>query len=284
MNCIITIELGTNAVRIVAMDLQGNSIGSMKGSYPTFHDKPDYSEQDPEQMFITMLYVLKNLINKFINARKYKVSCICFSSSMHSLLAVDKNGVPLGNAITWGDNRGKNEAKALKGSPLGKALYVATGTPIHPMSPLIKIAWIKNNDKERFDKTYKFLSIKSYIIEQLTREYIIDYSLASAMGLMNIHTMQWDEDALNYAGITAEKLPQLLPVSYSGAKLRKEFQNSLGLTSNTKLILGSSDGCLAALGTGVWGEGRATITIEDSGAVRIAGESIIHDEKERIFN
>ena len=62
MECIITIELGTNAVRIFAFDIEGNLIGSMKGSYPTFHSEPDYSEQDPEQMFITMLYVLKNLL------------------------------------------------------------------------------------------------------------------------------------------------------------------------------------------------------------------------------
>jgi gluconokinase len=43
--CIITIELGTNAVRVFAFDLTGNVIASAKGSYPTFHSKPDYSEQ-----------------------------------------------------------------------------------------------------------------------------------------------------------------------------------------------------------------------------------------------
>ena len=66
MKCIITIELGTNAVRIVAFDLNGGVIANMKGHYPTFHTQPDYSEQDPEQIFITMLYVLKNLLNEKI--------------------------------------------------------------------------------------------------------------------------------------------------------------------------------------------------------------------------
>jgi sugar (pentulose or hexulose) kinase len=91
MKCIITIELGTNAVRIFAFDLNGVAIGSMKGYYPTFHSQPDYSEQDPEQIFITMLYVLKNLLNENIHPKKYKVASICFSSSMHSTLAVDKH-------------------------------------------------------------------------------------------------------------------------------------------------------------------------------------------------
>jgi gluconokinase len=284
MDSIISIELGTNAVRIYAFDLTGNVIGFAKGAYPTFHPDPDYSEQDPEQIFITMLYILKNLVSEKIHPQKHKVVCICFSASMHSVLAIDKNGVPLGNAITWADNRGKKEAQVLKNSSLGKTLYKATGTPIHPMSPLIKITWIKNHDKEKFKRTWKFLSIKSYIIQQLTGGYVIDYSLASATGLLNIHKKIWEPDSLKYAGITADKLPELVPVFYSNCKLRKEYQTSLGLSASTKILVGSSDGCLAMLGAGVWNKDKATITIEDSGAMRIAGKQILQDKKQGFFN
>ena len=284
MKCIITIELGTNAVRVFAFDLKGNVIASMKGHYPTFHTEPDYSEQDPEQIFITMLYVLKNLLNEKIHPKKYKVACICFSAYMHSVLAVDKLGVPLGNAITWADNRAKKEAQELKNSANGKAIYTATGTPIHPMSPLLKINWLNNKDPERFKQTSKFLSVKSYIIQQLTGEYLIDYSLASATGLLNIHTIKWESDALDYAGISEEMLPDLVPVFASAGKLKKAYQNSLGLPADTKIIAGSSDGCMATLGAGVWDEGKATITIEDSGAVRVVGKKVLQDEKQRFFN
>src|SRR5688572_12153157 len=284
MKCIITIELGTNAVRVFAFDLNGNVIGSQRGYYPTFHTEPDYSEQDPDQMFITMLYVLKNLLNEKIHPKKYKVATICFSSSMHSVLAVDKNGNPLGNAITWADNRANKEAQELKSSAIGNAIYNATGTPLHPMSPLLKISWIKNSDKDRFRQTAKFLSIKSYIIHQLTGEYIMDYSIASATGLLNIHTLTWEADALQYAGITAAQLPGLAPVFATGGKLKKAYQQSLGLPVETKILIGSSDGCLATLGDGVKGEGNATITIEDSGAVRIMGPTVLKDEQMRFFN
>lgn len=284
MECIITIELGTNAVRVLTFDLQGNILASMKGSYPTFHIDPDYSEQDPEQIFITMLYVLKNLLNEKIHPKNYKVISICFSASMHSVLAIDKHGVPLGNAITWADNRGKKEAHELNCSALGKKIYEDTGTPIHPMSPLIKITWLSRHDQERFKETYKFLSIKSYIIQQLTKGYFLDYSLASATGLLNIHNLSWETDALGYAGITPDKLPELTPVFYSPGKLRKEYQRSLGLHDDVKIIIGSSDGCLATLGGGVWEEGKAIITIEDSGAVRTVGNTVLQDSKQRFFN
>lgn len=284
MDCIITIDIGTGAVRVVAFDLKGNILGSMKGSYPTFHSRPDYSEQDPEQIFITMLYVLKNFLNENIHPKKYKIVSICFGGAMHSVLTIDKNGVPIGNAMVWADNRAKKEAQVLKDSSLGKLLYHATGTPIHPMSPLNKITWLKNNDKERFKHTEKFLSIKAYIIQQLTGEYMSDYSLASATGLLNIHTLNWETDALKHAGITANKLPDLVPVFYTTDKLKKEYQTSLGLPAKVKIIVGSSDGCLATLGAGVWGEGKATITIEESGAVRVIGKKVLQDKKQRFFN
>jgi gluconokinase len=284
MDCIISIELGTNAVRVYAFNLRGDIIGFAKGTYPTFHPNPDYSEQDPEQIFITMLYILKNLLSEKIHSQKHKVVCLCFSGSMHSVLPIDKNDVPLGNAITWSDNRGKKEAASLKNSSLGKALYNATGTPIHPMSPLIKITWLKNHDKEKFKHTHKFLSIKSYILQQLTGGYVLDYSLASATGLLNIHKKSWEPDSLKHAGITADKLPELIPVFSSPGKLRKEYQTLLGLSAGTKVIVGSSDGCLAMLGAGVWNKGKATITIEDSGAMRVAGKQIIQDKKQRFFN
>jgi gluconokinase len=283
-SCIITIEIGTNEVRVVAFDLKGSTIASMKGSYPTFHTQPDYSEQDPEQVFITMLYVLKNLLNDHIHPNKINVASICFSASMHSVLAIDKGGVPLGNAITWADNRAKKEVQKLRGSPASRNLYKATGTPMHPMSPLFKIAWIKNNDKERFRKAGKFIQLKTYIIQQLTGQYLIDYSLASASGLLNIHKIVWEQEALNYAGIHAGMLADLVPISASAGKLNKAYQNSLGLNSDTKIIIGSSDGCFASLGAGVWDGKKATITIEDSGAVRVIGKKMLNDTKQRFFN
>ncbi len=284
MECIITIEIGTGAIRVAAFDLNGVILGSSKGSYPTFHAKTDFSEQDPEQIFITMLYILKNFLNEKIHPRGFEVVSICFNSAMHSVLPIDKNGVPLGNAIVWSDNRAKKEANDLKNSELGKSLYKTTGTPIHAMSPLNKIAWIKNNDKDRFSASMKFLSIKTYIIQQLTGEYVVDYSVASATGMLNIYSLQWEDNALKHAGIDRAKLADVVPVFYSPKKFKKEYQTSLGLHDKVRLVVGSSDGCMATLGAGVWDDGKATVTLEESGAVRVVGKEVLQDEQQRLFN
>ena len=284
MDCILTIDINTSAVKIHAFDMNGRVICWKKGSYPTFHPQPDHSEQDPEQIFITTLYILKNLLNEHIHPKKYKVKAICFSSSMHSVLPVDKSGNPLGNTIIWADNRGVKEAELLKKLPQNESIYRVTGTPIHPMSPLIKITWLKNNDQERFAQTYKFISVKEYVIKQLTGEYVIDHSIASSTGLFDIHKLNWHQESLDFAGISADRLSEPVSVFNDDLILKKEYCVTLGLSQKTKLIIGSSDGCLATLGAGIVGEGKATITIGSSGAVRVAGRQVLRDEKQRFFN
>jgi gluconokinase len=143
---------------------------------------------------------------------------------------------------------------------------------------------VKNNDKVRFAAAQKFISIKTYIIQQLTGEYAVDYSVASATGMLNIYTLQWEEDALKHAGIDKTKLADVVPVFYAPKKLKKEYQTSLGLHDKVKLIIGSSDGCMATLGAGVWDDGKATVTMEESGAVRVVGKEVLQDEKQRLFN
>lgn len=284
MDCILTIDINTSAVRIHAFDLSGKVLGMRKGSYPTFHPQADYSEQDPEQVFITTLYVLKNFLNEQIHPQKYKVQAICFCAAMHSVLAVDKNGRPLGNAVIWADNRAIKQSKALKNSPDCYSIYNSTGTPIHPMSPLAKIAWMQQQDPERFNQAHKFISLKEYIILQLTGEYLVDHSIASSTGLFDIHQLQWNAQSLAFAGIDKERLSTPVSIYFDEVGLKKEYCKSLRLSSSTKVILGSSDGCSATLGSGDIRHKRATVTIASSGAVRVAGKEFLADEQQRFFN
>ena len=64
----------------------------------------------------------------------------------------------------------------------------------------------------------------------------------------------------------------------------KSWPSESGLTADTKILIGSSDGCMATLGAGIWNSDKATITIEDSSAVRVVGHKLLYDEKKRMFN
>ena len=112
---------------------------------------------------------------------------ISFSSMMHSLISVDKTGEPLTNCIIWADNRASEIADQLALTQAGKIFYESTGVPVHAMTPLSKILWLKENDPGIFYSTYKFIGIKEYIFYQFCGEYIVDSSVASATGFLNIN-------------------------------------------------------------------------------------------------
>jgi gluconokinase len=152
------------------------------------------------------------------------------------------------------------------------------------MSPLIKIAWMQQQDPERFQHAYKFVSLKEYFIRQLTGEYLVDQSIASSTGLFDIHRHQWDEAALAFAGIGVERLSQPVSIFFDEVPLKKEYCKSLGLAPSTKVIIGSSDGCTATLGSGDLAAQKATVTVASSGAVRVASKEILADSQQRFFN
>lgn len=70
------------------------------------------------------------------------------------------------------------------------------------MSPLSKLVWLQNEQAELFAKTYKFISIKEYGIYQLFSRYVVDDSIASATGLFNLETLNWDVDVLGILNIS----------------------------------------------------------------------------------
>lgn len=164
-----------------------------------------------------------------------------------------------------------------------KEIYQNTGTPIHAMSPLAKIEWIKINQPDRFKKASKFISLKEYIIYQFTNQYLIDFSMASATGFFNIKEKRWEEMSLDISGLNASYFSDTVSVFNSDLRFKPNIAKVLNLPKNTKIIVGSTDGCLATLGSGVYKEGQATISITYSGAVRVVGSEFIKDEEQRFL-
>lgn len=282
--CVLTIDIGTSGTKVVAFDFSGNELVYKRGAYPTFYPQADWSEQDPEQVFITILFLLKGILNDTSFRSKYEVECVVLSSAMHSVVPLDAHGNPLGNAVIWSDNRASEIASELKASELGKKLYANSGTPIHAMSPLSKITWFHQHDPKRVGLTRRYVSLKEYVTYQLTGEFFIDYSLASATGLFNLKEKKWDTAALKFAHVDASYFSEPVPIYFDELKFKEPLLKSLKLEKSVRLIIGSSDGCLATLSGGSMAPNHAVVSITSSGAVRMMGKKFLKDEKGTFFN
>jgi gluconokinase len=277
---IIGLDIGTGSTKAVAVDSQGIIIGSIQASYPILKDDSQKAEQDP----IVILNAFYSCISEMIVKMKDQPLAVSLSSAMHSIMAVNEKGEPLSNLVIWSDSRSTAIAKQLRKDKAGQSIYMATGTPLHAMSPLCKIIWWRENQIEIFSKAHKFISIKEYIWYKLFNEFIIDHSIASATGLFNIDTLSWNSESLAIAQINSSKLSFPVPTDHYKTGISSEACKLSGLTSLIPVCIGASDGCLANLGTNSLREGVAAITIGTSGAVRIASRLPIRNPATMSFN
>lgn len=284
MAFIIGIDIGTTNTKAVAFTIHGEVIASAGASYSVLPGPPGCHELDPEQLFEAVLSVLKEVYGNCAGGREETLAGISFSCAMHSLIAVDESGRLLTHAMTWADLRSTPFADSLKGSPAGRRIYQQTGTPIHPMSPLCKLLWLKDKEPAIFGRTAKFISIKEYIWWRLFGKYQIDYSIASATGLFDIYSFEWYPESLELTCIGIDHLSEPVPCTHTESALHKEYRDSLGLPVNLPWIIGGSDGCLANLGSLAVNSRETALTIGTSGAVRMTTGVPRYDPKERIFN
>lgn len=278
MAYIIGVDIGTGSVKCVAVDLAGKAFDFSQQHYNFKAPEPGYHEQDPEEIWAAFKNTLAALVDKIGSAPL----AVSLSSAMHSLIAVNASGEALAPMMTWADNRASAIAGDLRHSDDGMAIYKATGTPIHPMSPLCKLIWINTQSSERFKHTHKYISIKEFIWHKLFKEFVIDHSIASCTGLFDLQTLNWHPEALQLAGLHADQLS--LPVKTNYLRYLQVNEDLKLSESEIPFVIGASDGCLANLGCMAFEPGIAVMTIGTSGAVRMGSPRPLPDEKTMPFS
>ncbi|MBN8192260.1 gluconokinase [Bacillus sp. NTK074B] len=275
----IGVDIGTTSTKAVLFNKQGKAIHRHGIEYPLHTPTPGTAEQDPEEIFQAVMKCIKEVAV----STKETISFVSFSSAMHSLILVDENDQPLTPSITWADNRSAAWAEKIKREMNGLEIYRRTGTPIHPMSPLVKLAWLKDEKPELFGKAAKFISIKEFVFHRLFGKYVIDYSIASATGMFHLENLEWDEEALKVAGVAKDQLS--IPVSTTErlVGLKSEYTEMLGLPADIPFVVGASDGVLSNLGVNAIEPGVVAVTIGTSGAIRAVTDRPVTDPKGRIF-
>lgn len=268
-SCIwIGVDVGTTGVRAIAYQKDGLSLCSADEFYPLETPYPDWAEQNPEIIYKAIEKVVREVANTLIYKGK-NVSGIAISTVMHSFAPANENRELLSNMITWADSRSVGIVNELKkDEALVKGFYERTCCPTHSCYPFLKILWVRKNYPDVFAKMRYIYSLKDYIFEKMTGEWVVDKSSASASGLYNAHKMDWDEEILNYAGITREQLPPVVSTTYQ-SKLTDSAAQRLNLSENLPVVIGATDGVLVNVGIGAIEDGQLSATIGTSGAIRM---------------
>lgn len=273
MDVVIGIDTGTTATKGIAAGADGRLRAQTSVHYPLSVPAPGRAELDPGHLTAAAGKALGE-VAKQCRENGDRVIAVSLSAFLHGLVPMDAGGRPLGPLVTWADDRAGAQCDAIIDAGRARGLHARTGTPVHPMSPLTKLAWWRENDPSFLRSTPRWGGAKELVLAALTDEpYLLDLSVASGTGMYDIHARRWDAEALEIAGVREEQLASVVPTV---RKLRLK-------SGNIPLVIGAADGPLANLGLGATPAGVAAVSLGTSGALRTVVDRPTADEAGRLF-
>jgi len=256
-------DLGTSGDKACLFDQDGTLLRSVYETYTTWFDREGYAEQRPEDWWEAVKKTSKQVIREAgIDPRQ--IAALSFSAQSLGCIPVDADGNLLRDkAMIWMDSRATQEAKEILERYGERRHYETTGTSFQVSQyPCSKIKWMRKHEPEVYEKAYKFIGAKEYIIMKLTGEVgVTDYTEASFSGMFNIRRHDFDAEILEIAGIDREKLCTPKDNATIIGNVSAGLEDETGLTSDTVVVLGMMDNITCAVGGGSMNEGTFVINL-----------------------
>ncbi|MBY8986972.1 MAG: carbohydrate kinase, partial [Candidatus Lokiarchaeota archaeon] len=259
---ILTHDLGTSGDKAVLFDLEMNVIHHEKITYPIHYPEEGWVEQEPEDFWNAVKNSTKKIISK-AKINKEDIIAISFSCQMNCTIPINQEGKPLMRCISWLDARASIVTRKftkglikIAGFGLRKLLMfikVTGGAPgVNGKDPISHIIWIKEHEPEIYKKTFKFLSVKDFIIYRCTKNAVTSRDLGHTSWMMdsNPEKFVWSDKILKKFEIDMEKLPEIRRSVEKAGGLTKDAAELLGLVEGIPVFVGSGDLTSAAIGSG----------------------------------
>ena len=240
-------DIGTSGDKASLFSVDGRLIGSTTAGYEVNYQSGGRAEQDPRDWWNAVCACTREITKDIDPA---DVLAVSFSAQMQCCLVVDKEGNALRPAMIWADTRAQEQAEQLLKVINGKEAYEMLGHRINAAYSIEKLMWIRDNEPDIYEKTYKMLQVKDYIICRMTGKFVTDYSDGSGTNALDLDHWCWSEKILKAAGIPVDKLPELHNSTDVIGTLTEEAAGELGLTTDVKVVCGGGDGACSALGAG----------------------------------
>lgn len=277
-------DIGSSSVKASLIDAQSGDCLSTaffpKQEMPIMALQTGWAEQDPNAWWDNLKAATQAVLTESrINAAD--IAGIGISYQMHGLVLVDKDARLLRPAIIWCDSRAVPYGeKAFHEIGEEKCLSHLLNSPGNFTAS--KLAWVKENEPEIFDKIDKFMLPGDYIALRLT-----GHCTTTASGLSE--GILWDFTAnrpagflMDYFGFSADWIPEILPSFAPQGQLTRQAAEELGLKAGTPVCYRGGDQPNNALSLNVLNPGEVAATAGTSGVVYGVNGHINYDPLSRV--
>ena len=269
-------DIGTYGTKTVIVDTEGRIIGTSYIEYGVLTPRPGWAEQWPDVWFNAVIKTIRDVLEKTKIDPKDVAGLAISGLYGGSGIPCDKEMRPLRPAIIWMDRRAVKECAWLRENIGEEEIFKVSGNTIDPYFGYTKMLWIKFNEPKIWERIYKIVTPKDYVIYRLTGELAIDYSSAGNYGgIFDIHKRTWSDKMLDELGIPKDYLPDRIVMAKDVVgEITEEGSKLTGLKVGTPVCAGGIDAPVSALSVGAIDDGDVGAMLGTSMCI-----GIIQDEE-----
>jgi len=261
------IDAGTTGCTVMVFDEAGRALGHGYAEYPCTAPHAGWSEQDVETVWRGICAAASEATGKAaLPAAAYR--SVGFSSQRGTILLLDEDRKPLCPSIVWNDARA-TKYQAIFGETISPEDYQThTGMQLSPLWSAAKIAWLRDNRPDLFDRVRWIANGQEYFLWRLgAEEWVTDPASLTLNGMLDIRALDWSDRVLDLCGIGRDRLPPVgIPSGVAGA-VSRQAATATGIPEGTVLCRGAGDQQCAAIGAGVIKQGMAEFTVGTAGVM-----------------
>ena len=250
---VLAIDNGTQSVRAQIFDLDGQLVAKSKVDIaPYFSTEPGWAEQEPEYYWEMLCKACNELWPK-LDFPKSQIKAVALTTLRATMVNVDKEGKSLRPAFVWLDQRKQDQLDAM--NPAWEILFTLARErdAVKYFRTQAEANWIKHQQPEIWDKTYKYLLLSGYHTFKLTDKFVD--SVSSQVGYLPFdfkrqdwcRKRDWKWQALP---IRPEMLPELIPCGSELGKITEKAAKETGIPVGLSLISAGADKACEVLGSG----------------------------------
>lgn len=210
-NYILAIDQGTTSTRVVLLDKQARFVYQASKEHKQIYPKSSWVEHNPQEIWNNLIELLACLIKDSKIDPKEIASIGITNQRETSVIWNKKTGQPVYNAIVWQCRRTIDFCSKIKLEGKEALIKEKTGLVVDPYFSASKWKWILENDLSLNKDDLLAGTMDTFLISKLTghKVHATDVSNASRTQLMNINTLNWDEELLKIFSVPSEILPQI---------------------------------------------------------------------------
>ena len=277
-------DIGSSSVKAALVETQTGRIAA-SAFYPKKEmtidaPQPGWAEQDPEMWWANLKLATADVLQQ-AQAKGDDVEAIGISYQMHGLVIVDKAGKPLRPSIIWCDSRAVPYGeRAMKDLGSDYCLGHLLNSPGNFTAS--KLAWVRENEPELFNKVFRFMLPGDYIAMRLTGEMTTTLSGLSEGILWDFKENSIANELIDYYGINPTTPCDLVNTFGWQGQVRNDVAQELGLRAGTPVTYRAGDQPNNAFSLGVMNPGEVAATAGTSGVVYGVTDRIDYDPKSRV--